>query len=784
MRRASRQRPGGTSWLLALAVFALIVSFVPVPRGGQGPGAPVAGGTPAPGPTRSASGFPAAPWVTLPSSPHPDPLSSRPTGYNGHYYVGTQYSGSPTTATDLAVNLRVPQDDPQMGDFYYVLLSVWDSAQSYDQIGFTSSSGVWGLAYSTTTPCASSYSFSTDAYNLAGGTDYRFDMRLVAGNVVFTVSLPSGASVWTYSANTGASQFVLEGMYSCNGGSSYDYTDYEEVYTTAAPVPPYTFFFSNNTEDSASETQWATWETSNAPAVITAVTGGSEGVVENTPFDLAAPPTLAAEIDPAGRTYSENVSVSRYAMDSTLTVSLTGNIPNGLVSRSPTSGSAPFAFALRVFVNNSTQPGLGYPIEVVVSDSQGVYARILVNVEVDPTLAASVPVARPASTDVNVSIALTENPIGGSGTYAFLWSGLPTGCAAGSSTVVCVPARAGSYPVAVEVSDSFGYFANSSTMLLVVHPALGLVVVANRSALDTGQSVDFSAATTGGSGGFQYSWTSGPGNYCTPAGPLLSCVARSPGPLAISATVTDLSGARTSGTGSTTVYSDPTVSLKASRTAGEVGVAVTLVPTATGGLAMPGPPGGPPSYGRTWTGIPANCTDVPPMALECVWSDPGTYLVTVAVFDANQFVSSATSVTIEVRPAVSVAVAIDPPSPIAGGSITLRAVIAGGSAPFQITWTGLPSGCHSLDAANVSCAVATPGNFGIGVSVRDALGANASGAASFSVQPGFLGLPYLEGYSVLGAGLAGLAIAVAIGVRARRRRHRNPDAPGAGDAGT
>src|SRR5208283_4494423 len=135
--------------------------------------------------------------------PHPDAVPSSRSSFSGHYYAGVMFDGTNTTASQIRATLNVPRDTPTASDFYYVLVSAWDDAGSYDQIGFSSGGGVFGVSYSTTTPCATNYLFSSDAYNLTGGLEYTFQMIVSGGTVDFTVSTPSQGTVWSYSAVTG-----------------------------------------------------------------------------------------------------------------------------------------------------------------------------------------------------------------------------------------------------------------------------------------------------------------------------------------------------------------------------------------------------------------------------------------------------------------------------------------------------------------------------------------------------------------------------------------------------
>jgi hypothetical protein len=187
--------------------------------------------------------------------PHPSPPSPTTPSYYGHYYAGTYYTGASFTSHQLSATIQVPLDVAQPTDFYYVILSLWDNASSYDQIGFTNDNGVFGIAYSTTSPCAGYYYYSPNAYDLTPGATYNFSMSIADGTVAFVVSYLDGPTVWALNQTTGGSYFVESAFYTCYYSyyypnvTAYDYTDYEEVYSTAGELPPYDFFFGSNLAD-------------------------------------------------------------------------------------------------------------------------------------------------------------------------------------------------------------------------------------------------------------------------------------------------------------------------------------------------------------------------------------------------------------------------------------------------------------------------------------------------------------------------------------------------------
>jgi hypothetical protein len=82
-----------------------------------------------------------------PSGPSPLALIDAP-----HWYAGSVCTWSTNhTARSISNTITIPYSQPRSDEFYYVLLSAWDNAGSYDQIGFSDYYGTWGLVYSWTT---------------------------------------------------------------------------------------------------------------------------------------------------------------------------------------------------------------------------------------------------------------------------------------------------------------------------------------------------------------------------------------------------------------------------------------------------------------------------------------------------------------------------------------------------------------------------------------------------------------------------------------------------------
>lgn len=213
------------------------------------------------------------------------PVSSPP-AYYVHWYAGSVYpSGSPTqNARTIYMNIRVPYSAPMSDEFYYVLLSAWDSAGSYDQIGFSGDYGTWGLTYSWTSgpPSNPTYHYSPKAMALSLGITYTFNITTVSG-VTHFVAYQDSTQVWSLDAPTGGNYLVLSNLYS----GYYDYTDYEEVwYThTSGGSPAFDFYFYNNywvsQTGGSNAAIWSSWHSSGAPGNVAVVISGNSVLVDN-----------------------------------------------------------------------------------------------------------------------------------------------------------------------------------------------------------------------------------------------------------------------------------------------------------------------------------------------------------------------------------------------------------------------------------------------------------------------------------------------------------------------
>ena len=129
--------------------------------------------------------------------------------YYIHWFAGSVYPSSLASqnASTISVNITIPHSEPRPEQYYYVLLSAFDSNGSYDQIGFCAYYGVWGLAYSWTTtgspyPGSVTYIFDPIAMILSPGVAYMFSITTQVG-VTYFVAYQGSRTVWSLAVSTG-----------------------------------------------------------------------------------------------------------------------------------------------------------------------------------------------------------------------------------------------------------------------------------------------------------------------------------------------------------------------------------------------------------------------------------------------------------------------------------------------------------------------------------------------------------------------------------------------------
>lgn len=317
------------------------------------------------------------PWL-VPVSPAP---SAGPALYTTHYWAGAYYSGSSGTSTQLSTTVTIPTAVPSSSEFYYVLLSAWDSAGSYDQVGFTNDYGHWGFTYSYTTSCAGTYYYNPSYVTLTRGWTYTFTMNLSGtGNLTFAAK-HAGSYVVSYTAASGGKHFLDQGTYSCNSASYYDLTDYEEAYAVVQPMPSFDYFFKSNAASNASVTAWASLGAPPGGGKI--AFHGAEVEIENEAFTIAFAPSTPHSVKLAKGTtsYTTHLVLAKEFAGTNVTLSLTGVGSIFSASFSPSQGAPGFSDTVTIGIS-SPSPGAQYTLDLRATDASGDFSYVSLQIVV------------------------------------------------------------------------------------------------------------------------------------------------------------------------------------------------------------------------------------------------------------------------------------------------------------------------------------------------------------------------------------------------------------------
>jgi hypothetical protein len=230
-----------------------------------------------------------------------------------------------------------------------------------------------------------------------------------------------------------------------------------------------------------------------------------------------------------------------------------------------------------------------------------------------------------------------------------------------------------------------------------------------------------------GSTGFTYAYSGLPQGCRSRDSPHLTCIPQATGTFTLSATITGGSGfTATTAPWNFTVVPRPSVASFASSSAViESGAPVWLNASVVGGI---GP------YSASYSGLPSPCASADSLGLLCRPTTAGSATVEISVRDAAGAVAYA-NVTFSVvaRPTVS-SFGASPPEFTVGASTLLGVIVAGGQAPYSYLYSGLPSGCSSVDAPSLRCTAQAAGVFHIFLIVHDSAGYAAYGNLTLVVN--------------------------------------------------
>lgn len=345
--------------------------------------------------------------------------------------------------------------------------------------------------------------------------------------------------------------------------------------------------------------------------------------------------------------------------------------------------------------------------------------------------------ALPSPVPLGKAVYLNVTVLGGTGPYSYSYSGLPNGCTSNNTaSLLCTSTVAGAFPVTVTVKDFSGKTASGNVTFSVQAPAPpGPTISAwtiSPSTILLGGTAYFNTTAAGGTPPYSYAYNNAPpGCPASSSSGSISCTPTSAGTFpGISVTVTDsASKSITSGTLTLTVNPDTSKVTIASWTVAPssivLGSSTYFNVTATGGT---GP------YTYVYNILPAGCPSTSTVSLKCTPTAPGTYPgVSVTVTDSTSHSVTSSNLSLTVVAPLSTTLVASPSALTIGANVTLTTTPGGGQSPYTFSYSGLPSGCSTVNAPSFRCTPTVTGNFSITVTVTDSQGRTAHGHATLTV---------------------------------------------------
>lgn len=477
---------------------------------------------------------------------------------------------------------------------------------------------------------------------------------------------------------------------------------------------------------------------------------GNTQTSPNLAFTIYQPPSLTPALTRTSVDVGQSVTFSTTLLAGTGHYQMAWGLPGGCTTP-PSAASS----GQQVSVTCSPTATGTATISLAAVDSNLVSASISASFSVYPDPVVSTPISSAGPmTDSGRSVTFTASPTGGTGSYTYLWTGLPSGCAAANSaTILCTPTMVmanTTYQVFVMVSDTNGYQVTSGTLAFTLNAGLTIrLVTAAPSSVDGGQNLSLRAQVSGGTGVYVFLWGLPQGcrarNSSTVNCTLAKTTANATGEVTLG--LGDSLSSIGQGCDSGCVYSTLPLSISAtpyvtaptaSLASVDNGQNVTFTAKIVGGTG---------NYDIHWTGLPTGCKSSDTLQLTCKPTSVTTnttYSVGISVSDSNLDIvtNSSLNYTVDADPTTSpqsLPLVID-----LGETVAYTANAQAGSGGYNFIWTGLPQGCTPGNAAHLSCHPSVSGVYStVQVQVTDSNNYPATSAPITTTVNPPLGTPTL-----------------------------------------
>jgi hypothetical protein len=244
------------------------------------------------------------------------------------------------------------------------------------------------------------------------------------------------------------------------------------------------------------------------------------------------------------------------------------------------------------------------------------------------------------------------------------------------------------------------------------------------SLTEENMSVTFDGQAFGGSGLISFHYTGLPPGCAPPTTLVFSCQPIGTGTYVVGLNLTDADGAYGNTTALVRILSPLSVQVDERPWALDVGQGWNLTVNSSNGL---------PAYAYAYSGLPVGCLGLN-ASVSCRPSVAGVYAFNVSVTDSlgRQVVWNG---SVTVRPDPTVTVALSDAEVETNESETVSWNVTGGSGPYTVTVSGLPTGCPSPATTPELCTAGTPGVYPVTVNAVDALGVANRTTVTVTVVP-------------------------------------------------
>lgn len=331
---------------------------------------------------------------------------------------------------------------------------------------------------------------------------------------------------------------------------------------------------------------------------------------------------------------------------------------------------------------------------LTVTDSTGCTSQQTINITVYPDLTLSI---SPSQSIICQGSTIVLNSIvsGGSGSYGYNWTGPNSFISSDSNITIYNASILNSGTYILTVTDLLAGCSIIASAAVLVLEGINLTVIPLQSTVCSGGSINIITEVSGGSGNYSYSWT-GPNDFTSnlPNININNVTSLNSGLYRVQ--VNDSSGCTADASVNVEVTSSLTVLINPSQLTVCSDDTINLTAQVSGGSG---------NYTYSWTGPNAFISSDSSISIpNATVANTGVYQVVVT--DSSIGCTSTTSASVFVNPDIDVSISPSLISTCPGSSVTITAVISGGSGIYNYNWIypdgSTPNATTSITINNIS----------------------------------------------------------------------------------